>query len=165
MKRTMRFSCNFGRKLLLIIVNMKSSIKKISAEATYEIRKEVLRKGIDLPFTFKEDSFDTTLHLGAFVDEKLVGIVSLIASANPEFATEQYQLRGMATTVEVRGRGFGALLVAKACELLRAQGITVLWCNARKEATTFYKKLGFKVTGNEFTVQKVGPHYKMFIEL
>ena len=41
-------------------------VKKITAIETYDIRLEVLRKNIPLPFEFKGDFDDDTFHLGAF---------------------------------------------------------------------------------------------------
>ena len=47
-------------------------VKKITAIETYDIRLEVLRKNIPLPFEFKGDFDDDTFHLGAFKNGKLI---------------------------------------------------------------------------------------------
>ena len=137
-------------------------IKNISAQETYDIRLAVLRNNIDLPYKFKEDEHDSSFHLGAFHNNKLVGIASFIQSKTEVVKGEQYQLRGMATLPEVRGRGAGRLLLEEAKNILKAKNIDVLWCNARKEAVGFYKSLDFVIIGEEFEVQKVGPHFKMY---
>ncbi|CAM1372645.1 GNAT family N-acetyltransferase [Tenacibaculum xiamenense] len=144
---------------------MEFTIEKIETKETYALRKKILREGIDLPYQFEGDFDQSTFHLGAFLNGKLIGIASFMKSNNDLFSSEQYQLRGMATSEEVRGRGAGKVLVNSAIEILRNKGVKTVWCNARKEATTFYKKLGFKVTGNLFIVEKVGPHFVMFFEL
>ena len=144
---------------------MEFTVRKIETEETYDLRRKVLREGIDLPYQFDRDFDDSTFHLGAFSEDKLFGIVSFMKSNNNLFPTEQYQLRGMATSEEVRGKGAGKILINNAIEILRRNEIKTIWCNARKEATTFYKKLGFKVTGNLFIVEKVGPHFVMFLNL
>lgn len=137
-------------------------IKNISAQETYEIRLSVLRNNNDLPYKFEGDEDGSTFHLGAFYEKKLVGIATFMKS-NPEaFDVEQYQLRGMATLPEVRGMGAGKKLINKAIEILEERRITVLWCNARKEAVGFYENLGFKIMGEEFEVPKVGAHFKMY---
>ena len=141
------------------------TVKKIKAEDTYFIRKEVLRKGIDLPYKFAGDLDEESIHIGAFVEGNLVGVATLMMSKNSFFESNQYQLRGMATLPVVRGKGAGRKIIEFAIEVLKERGIEILWCNAREEATTFYKKLGFKVTGNLFMVEKVGPHYVMFVDL
>lgn len=137
-------------------------IKNISAQETYEIRLSVLRNNIDLPYKFEGDEEGSTFHLGAFYEKKLVGIATFMKSNLEAFDVEQYQLRGMATLPEVRGMGAGKKLINKALEILEEREITVLWCNARKEALGFYESLGFKITGEEFQVSKVGAHFKMY---
>lgn len=137
-------------------------IKNISAQETYEIRLAVLRNNIDLPYKFKEDEFENTFHLGAFYNNKLVGIASFMRNRIDVVKGEQYQLRGMATLPEVRGMGAGRLLIEEAKRTLKAKDINVLWCNARKEAVGFYESLNFVTIGEEFEVQKVGPHFKMY---
>lgn len=137
-------------------------IKNISAQETYEIRLAVLRNNIDLPYKFKEDEFENTFHLGAFYNDKLVGIASFMQNRIDVVKGEQYQLRGMATLPEVRGMGAGRLLIEEAKRTLKAKEINILWCNARKEAVGFYKSLDFVIIGEEFEVQKVGPHFKIY---
>ncbi|CAM1348469.1 GNAT family N-acetyltransferase [Tenacibaculum ascidiaceicola] len=137
-------------------------IKNISAQETYKIRLAVLRNNIDLPYKFKEDEFENTFHLGAFYNNKLVGIASFMRNRIDVVKGEQYQLRGMATLPEVRGMGAGRLLIEEAKRALKAKDINVLWCNARKEAVEFYESLNFVTIGEEFEVQKVGPHFKMY---
>lgn len=139
-------------------------IKNISAQETYNIRLIVLRNNIDLPHKFKEDEHESTFHLGSFYNNKLVGIASFIQNKTEaiEGEGEQYQLRGMATLPEVRGMGAGRLLLEEAKNILKIKNIDVLWCNARKEAVGFYNSLDFVITGEEFEVLKVGPHFKMY---
>ncbi|RKF03645.1 acetyltransferase (GNAT) family protein [Tenacibaculum lutimaris] len=137
-------------------------IKNISAQETYEIRLSVLRNNIDLPFKFEGDEDKRTFHLGAFYEEKLVGIASFMRNRIDVVKGQQYQLRGMATLPEVRGMGAGKMLIEEAKSILKEKSITALWCNARKEAVGFYENLGFKITGEEFEVSKVGAHFKMY---
>lgn len=138
-----------------------NSVKKISVELTYELRKEVLRKNIDLPYKFSGDLDETTFHLGAFKEEVLVGVVSFMKSPSNNMELAQYQLRGMATLPLVRGEGFGNLLISEGIKLVQEKEIETIWCNARKVAVGFYKKNGFKVEGTSFSIEKVGIHYKM----
>ena len=140
-------------------------VKVIEAKDTYFIRKEVLRKGIDLPFKFARDFEDSTFHLGFFFNEELMGIASFMKSDNNNFEKNQYQLRGMATLKKVRGKGAGIMLIDKAVKMLKEKGVNVLWCNAREVAVDFYKKQGFQVLGGSFNVDKIGEHYVMFVRL
>lgn len=70
-------------------------IKTIIAEDTYEIRLEIIRKNIPLPYEFSGDFDKKTFHLGAFKDGKLIAVSSYMKAHNPNFEGSQYQLRGM----------------------------------------------------------------------
>ncbi|MFD1294414.1 GNAT family N-acetyltransferase [Lutibacter holmesii] len=141
------------------------NIKKISAEDTYAIRLEVLRENIPLPYKFNGDFDENTFHLGAFSNNKLIAVSSFMSMSKTEFKGLQYQLRGMATLQSFHGKGAGKLMVKKAVELLKANSIDVLWCNAREVAVPFYLKQGFTVVGELFDIEFVGPHYVMKKEL
>ena len=137
-------------------------IRKIQPEETYEIRLEVLRKGMNLPVQFSGDTDIETFHLGIFENHKLKGICSFMETTNALFKVSQFQLRGMATLPDVRGKGFGKLLLLKGIELLKNKGTKTLWCNARINALPFYIKLGFLQKGESFNIPQVGEHYKLY---
>ena len=76
-----------------------------------------------------------------------------------------WQLRGMATSEEVRGKGVGkALLIHAEKSLLEHSPLRLFWANARTPARPFYEKLGWAATGEEFVIPTAGPHFKMFKE-
>lgn len=141
------------------------TIKTIPTEETYNLRKDVLRKNIDLPYKFNGDLDESTFHLGAFKENKLVGIVSFMKSSNDNIQGTQYQLRGMATLPEVRGEGFGNLLIKKGTEILQQKAIEFVWCNAREVALGFYQRNGFEIIDQSFDIERVGAHYKMVKEI
>ena len=137
-------------------------VKKITAIETYDIRLEVLRKNIPLPFEFKGDFDDDTFHLGAFENGKLIAVSSYMKAENKNFKGSQYQLRGMATLEKFQGFGAGKLMMEKAFEILKELNIDCLWCNARIIAVDFYKKQGFKTFGEVFDISLIGGHYIMY---
>lgn len=137
------------------------TIKKISAESTYFIRREILRDGMNVSVSFEGDTDENTFHLGAFYNEELVGIATFMENTCDVLIGKQYQLRGMATLPKVRGLGFGSELLIKAVEVLRQKQVTHLWCNARKIAVPFYEKNGFEVMSDFFEIPEVGTHCKM----
>lgn len=137
------------------------SIKKITAEETYPIRLEILRKNIPLPYKFNGDFDNETFHLGAFDNEKLISVSSFMKVDNPQFVGKQYQLRGMATVNEYQGTGTGKLMMQKSFEILDELNTQYLWCNARVIAVNFYKKQGFNAVGELFEIPLVGPHFVM----
>ncbi len=140
------------------------NIRFINAEETYPIRREVLRKNIDLPYKLEGDFDKDTIHLGVYIDEELVSIVTLINKSTELLIGEQFQLRGMGTLSNYRGKGYGKLLVRKAEEYLINRNIHKIWCNARIQAIDFYKSLNYNIIGKSFNVPKIGMHYLMFKE-
>jgi len=136
-------------------------IKEISAEETFPIRLEVLRKNIPLPYEFIGDFEVETFHLGAFKNNKLIAVSSYMKSSCKDLEGSQYQLRGMATLMEFQGFGAGKLMLEQAFGILKEKKINILWCNARIAAVDFYKKQGFKTFGKKFTIPFVGEHYVM----
>lgn len=140
-------------------------IRFINAEETYPIRREVLRKNIDLPYKFEGDFDKDTFHIGAYYDDELVSIVTLIKRSKEVLRGEQFQLRGMGTLSKYRGKGYGKLLVLRSEEYLMSKNIHKIWCNARVEALGFYKMLNYNIIGESFDVPKIGMHYLMFKEI
>lgn len=137
-------------------------IKEISAEETFPIRLEVLRKNIPLPFEFNGDFDSDTIHLGAFNNDTLIAVSSYMKASNKNFEGKQYQLRGMATLKEYQGFGAGKLMLHEAVLILKKKNSNLIWCNARIAAVEFYKKQGFQTFGEKFDIQYVGEHYVMF---
>ena len=136
-------------------------VKKIKAEETYFLRKQILRKNIDLPHEFEGDFNENTFHVGVFDGEELLGIGTFMQNNLEELDGIHYQLRGMATSEKVRGKGYGKLLLEFATNELVKLKIDYLWCNAREVAILFYEKNDFKIMGDRF-INKAGPHYKMY---
>lgn len=148
-------------------------IKEINALQTYPVRHPVLRAG--QPITacaFTGDDLATTIHLGAYIDQQLVGVASFLLAQDATIHSRlhlidqvQYQLRGMAVLDYCQGQQIGQKIVQYAHELLSNKRVAVLWCNARESAAGFYKKMGYTIVGTVFDVPTIGPHYKMYKEL
>ena len=59
---------------------MQCDIKKISAEKTHAIRHPMLRQGRPIEdCVFDGDKDPKTIHLGAFIENKLVGVKYVIS--------------------------------------------------------------------------------------
>lgn len=142
------------------------SLKKIAVEETYPLRIDILRNGKAINFHFVGDTNKDTIHLGAFLDNRCIGIVTLIPNSHKTFPNIlTYQLRGMAVEKSLQKQGVGKFLIAESLRFLRDGGkCEILWCNARIIAIEFYKKMGFSTKGNKFQIPNVGPHYMMFID-
>ena len=48
---------------------------------------------------------------------------------------------------------------------LKEKESDLLWCNARLIAVDFYESLGFKIIGEIFDIEGIGPHYYMYKEI
>ncbi len=129
------------------------AIRVVGAAATRPLRQRILRphqRAEELVY----DGDDEGLHLAAFDGDTLVGVASFLTPA-----AGVWRLRGMAVVPACRGLGVGrALLEHARVGLAAARGI---WCNARSSARGFYERMGFAVSGEEFELPGIGPHYRM----
>jgi GNAT superfamily N-acetyltransferase len=139
-------------------------VRMITAAETWPLRLSVLRPNRPLTAAqFPGDDLASTRHFGAFQQDKLVGIVSLFLAEMPgRPGVSALQLRGMATGPAVRGAGFGRALLSASVEFARESDRKLIWCNARTSAVEFYRKCGWEISGAEFEVPDVGPHFHMW---
>lgn len=135
--------------------------RSITAQETHPLRQKILRphqpiEQMVFPFDHRKESH----HIGAFLDQQLVGIVSLYAEdQRHKISQDHWRLRGMAIDSNQQGQGIGKQLVLKSIDYAREQKGSLLWCNARTTAIGFYTRLGFKTVGPEFEIENIGPHY------
>jgi GNAT superfamily N-acetyltransferase len=135
-------------------------VRPISAAETRPLRGAILRPN-DPPerLIYPDDEQPDSLHAGAFHAGRLVGIATVARAVCPRASfPEPWQLRGMATTPEVRGLGYGRALVELCVAHIAARGGASLWCNGRTTAAGFYTAIGFTAIGKEF-VTETGPHF------
>ena len=141
-------------------------ISKITLDQTLPLRSSVLRRNI--PYSeciFPTDQTDGIFHLGYFVGERLVCIATFFSEDYPGFSSGGFRLRGMATDPEFAGKGLGSALINFAINELTSKKASYIWCNARKAAVDFYKKLGFEIISPEFEVPGIGPHFDMHYQI
>lgn len=142
-------------------------IRFIPVEDTLAIRNDILRGGkLSLDqCRFPGDEAEGAFHLGYFDNEKLVCIATFYPKNYEGYNGSGYQLRGMATLEEYRGRGIGNQIVNFAIVYLRGQKVNYVWCNARKAALKFYIDLGFEVISDEFELPDIGPHRVLYLKI
>ncbi|MBJ33889.1 MAG: GNAT family N-acetyltransferase [Flavobacteriaceae bacterium] len=134
--------------------------KQIKATATYTVRHSVLRKGLPLSScTFDRDEDNSTIHLGAFLENRAIGILTLLTN------TKNVQIRGMAVLEKFQGKGIGKQLIAHAENLVHGRNICTIWMNARRIAVPFYKRCGYRKQGDAFELPYGGTHFKMIKSL
>ncbi len=145
---------------------MKINIQHITPQQTYTLREKILRKNSTKPFVFDGDFEKTTIHLGAYYDNTIIGVVSLMKKNQQAFSFyKQYQLRGMAIATSFQQKGVGQQLICAVFATLKNSGVEIIWCNARVVAVTFYEKLGFIKTTTKFNIPSIGLHYLMYKEI
>ena len=128
----------------------------VSPEQTYPLRRAVLRKNMpNEPHEFKGDFDNGAFHLGFFLEDRIVGVVTVLIFENVA------QIRGMAVDEAFQGKGIGAQLVKEAEFLIKQKQVSRIWMNARASAVSFYEKLGYSILGDRFEIEPIGPHYVM----
>ena len=135
-------------------------IREISPEMTLPIRREVLRNN-SIPINscqFEWDFHKESFHLGAFIGNKIIGIISMLNTA--ENHLDKRRLRGMAVVNSHQKMGIGSKLIDKAEELLMSKNVSFIWLKARECAMDFYKKKGYEKVGNSFNIPEIGLHFR-----
>lgn len=142
-------------------------IRLIPPEMTYSIRHKILRPHQDIEDSkYPSDHEEGSFHVGAFLDDKLVTVVSFCLEKHPDFPEEaQYRLRAMATLDDYRMLGAGRLAVRFAEEIISDKGTDLLWCKGRTSVQKYYENLGFKAHGEAFDYPPIGPHIIMYKRL
>jgi GNAT superfamily N-acetyltransferase len=121
-----------------------------------KLRDDILRKPLGLGFTAGElEKEKDNMLIAAFEDDEILGCCMLV-----EAAPDTVRLRQMAVLNDLQGKGIGRALMNFAENIARDRGYKTLIMNARKNATGFYEKMGYKISGDEFTEVTI-PHYLM----
>lgn len=119
------------------------TIKKVPIEKILTIRREVMWPDKDINFV-KVKGDDKAIHLGVYKNDKVVSIISLYITKS------SLQFRKFATLKNEQKKGYGTLLLKEVFKLSAKKNINYIWCNARKNKTSFYEKFEMISTGEEF---------------
>jgi GNAT superfamily N-acetyltransferase len=121
-----------------------------------KLRDDMLRKPLGLSFTEDElEEEKDNMLIGAFEDDVMLGCCMLV-----EEKPDTVRLRQMAVLNDLQGKGIGRALMGFAENLARDRGYKVMSMHARKNATGFYEKMGYKITSAEF-IEVTIPHFVM----
>jgi predicted GNAT family N-acyltransferase len=144
---------------------IRVDIRAASLADVWDLRHQVLRHGLPRETAvFDGDAAETTRHVAAVAGGRVVGCATL--HLNEWQGRRAWQLRGMATADDVRGRGVGRRMLAfLEREVLAGSPVRLLWCNARVPAVGFYRRVGWQVASEVFEIPTAGPHVKMFRDL
>ena len=148
-------------------MTIQLQIKKVDAEKIRHLRHSELRKGQDFSTTsYIEDYEAGTFHIACIVNEKIVTCASYYPEKSMKIKSNNaYRLRGMATDSQFQRKGYARNLMLESFKELKKRDCDMLWCNARLVAVNFYKSVGFKIIGELFDIDAIGPHYYMYKEI
>ena len=146
---------------------VKVNITKVDADKVRTLRHSELRKGQDFSTTsYIEDYEAGTFHMACIVDEKIVTCASYYPEKSIKIKSKRgYRLRGMATDSNFQRKGYASDLMQESFKELKKRDCDMVWCNARLIAVDFYTSVGFKIIGDLFDIEGIGPHYYMYKEL
>ena len=150
-----------------MITQLQVEINKVDAEKIRPLRHSELRKGQDFSTTsYLKDYEDGTFHMACIVDDKIVTCATFYAQKSMKIkSNNSYRLRGMATDSQFQRKGYARDLMLESFKELKNRDCDMVWCNARLVAVNFYKSVGFKIIGELFDIEAIGPHYYMYKEI
>tara|TARA_B100000073_G_C23739229_1_gene573188 strand:+ start:1969 stop:2397 length:429 start_codon:yes stop_codon:yes gene_type:complete len=134
---------------------------KTESKNIINLRHKVLRNGYPIEeVMFKEDELISSRHYAMICNEKIIACLTLFES---EFDSKPaWQLRAMAVEEKHRGSSIGSQLLEFAMKDIEKNNILKnIWCNSRVTSKGFYKKFGFKETGESFVFGNAGKSIKM----
>jgi predicted GNAT family N-acyltransferase len=121
-----------------------------------ELRDKVLRKPLGMSlYDENRDAEKNDIHVGAFHDNQLVGVLILT-----RLAADSVKMRQVAVDEPMQSMKVGTQLVRFAEEFSKNKGYAVMVLNARKTVVGFYEKQGYEKVGEEFLEINI-PHFKM----
>jgi predicted GNAT family N-acyltransferase len=121
-----------------------------------KLREDILRRPLGLHLSHEElEREKDNLMMAAFDDDKILACCMLV-----EEDPQTVRLRQMAVLNDLQGQGIGKALMQFAENVARDRGYQKITMHARKNATGFYEKMGYKVIGKEF-IEITIPHYVM----
>jgi GNAT superfamily N-acetyltransferase len=137
-------------------------VEQVLPWVTLPLRQKVLRPHQTLEQLQQagDDDPETAFFAAYDSEHRVVGTASVRRESAP-WGEPGWRLRGMATEPELRGRGIGAAVLARAIDYVARLGGGLLWCNARVPAQRFYERAGFQTRGDPWIDPDIGPHIVM----
>ena len=114
--------------------------------ASVQLRERILRIPLGLRYSKEElqNEFDQ-IHIGAFLDNVIVGILLLKAVDD-----QLIKMRQVAVDTTLQGKGVGRNLVVFAEGWARENAYKKIELHARQEAVQFYLNLGYEIVDDPF---------------
>lgn len=138
-------------------MEIRSPKTKIEWEDYYNLRYNVLRKPLGKPVGSEKNEGDVTgIHFALYED----GVVKAIARLD-EVDKNTCQVRFVAVSNNLQGKGYGKLIMLAVEEKGRHLGYGKLILHARDYAVEFYKKLDYTLIGESYKLFDILQHYLM----
>jgi len=137
----------------------RPTIRSARPHEVVDLRHRVLRPGKPRELAIWDTDRDPeTRHWVVEWAGQIVGCASVMPRTEATHPQLRWQLRGMAISDDVRGRGLGTGLL----RYLQTAVAEPMWCNARETAIPFYSANGWLPQGDRFDIRRVGPHQRMY---
>jgi len=143
---------------------LKIQIKIINSYELHNIRSIVLRNGLEPKMcTFEGDTRINSIHIGAFIENKIVGGVSLIKN-NCKINNERecFQLRGLCVYEKYQNCGIGTKILNEVENIITEKNTKYIWMNARESAVKFYLNLDYINSNRTKIIGNIGLHYMLY---
>jgi predicted GNAT family N-acyltransferase len=122
---------------------MSIIIKEIAAKDTWDLRHRAMWPNKNIAYV-KLPEDDKGIHYGLLKDTELISVISVF------FHNDEAQFRKFATEKTEQGYGYGSALLSFLMVEIYQKEASKIWCNARTEKASFYKKFGMEVKGEKF---------------
>ena len=143
--------------LLMLIIRIPNTSEEW--EQYYDLRFTVLRepwgqlKGSEV--LTDEDQTDHAMVVDSET-EKIVGVARMQTNSST-----QGQVRCVAVSPEMQGRGVGKLLMSYLENLAQEKGFKEIVLDARENAVKFYLSIGYGIIEESYLLFGIIPHFKM----
>lgn len=119
-------------------------IERVPPKVVWPLRHVVMYPNKDFD-SIKLPQDEMGVHLALYEGDRAISVISLFIENNA------LQFRKFATLQEEQGKGYGTRLLQHVIALAREQALSRTWCHARQSAAPFYRKFGFRETGEAFS--------------
>lgn len=142
-------------------------LKIVSSNELLNIRSKVLRNNaIHENCKFDGDNKKSSIHIGAYINAKIVGGISIIKNNSKYKELKNcYQLRGMCVLNNFQNNGIGNKILKVAEKQSKILGVNNIWMNARIKAADFYIKSNYIDLGIRYKIKGIGLHCFLYKEL
>jgi predicted GNAT family N-acyltransferase len=96
-------------------------------------------------------------HVATYLDGEVVSVGSVLPDPPPwsPGRSDAWRVRGMATRAAHWGRRYGQMVLSDLIAHAQGHGGSLVWCNARVAAFSFYERAGFAARGEIFDAEGV----------